>query len=81
MVSELRFQDLIFGCFPRVGATLEESFSGWAKNSVGDIMDMLMQALEVGSQPVCYILGRPISYDLEQALEFIHSQNIAHRVS
>ncbi|KAF8056910.1 kinase-like domain-containing protein [Lyophyllum atratum] len=46
MFSEFQFEDIIFGLFPRVGSTMEESIDGWAKNSVGDIVDMIMQMLE-----------------------------------
>jgi hypothetical protein len=48
LLSESQFGDIIFGIFPRVGWRMEEAFNGWPKNSVGDVLDMLMQALEVG---------------------------------
>ncbi|THU93588.1 hypothetical protein K435DRAFT_903331, partial [Dendrothele bispora CBS 962.96] len=46
MLQELQHQDIIFGIFPLVGADMRMSIGFWAENSVGDIMDMLMQALE-----------------------------------
>jgi hypothetical protein len=47
LVSEFQFEDVTFGLFPKVGASMEEAFGKWPKNSVGDVLDMLLQALEV----------------------------------
>jgi hypothetical protein len=50
MFSEFQFEDIIFGIFPKVGADggeMVETYGDWAKNSVGDIIEMLMQMLEV----------------------------------
>lgn len=47
LLRELELEDLVFGIFPRVGANMREAIGQWAKNSVGDVMDMVMQALEV----------------------------------
>ncbi|KAL6306172.1 kinase-like domain-containing protein [Sparassis latifolia] len=46
MIAEFGYEDIIFGIFPRVGSSMKEAFGYWAKNSVGDVMDMLLQALE-----------------------------------
>jgi hypothetical protein len=47
LLAEFQFDDIIFGIFPKVGGTMEEAFQYWAEDSVGDVMDMLLQALEV----------------------------------
>lgn len=50
MVQELHFEDIVCGLFPLTGPSMADSFgpsSCGAQNSVGDIMDMLLQALEV----------------------------------
>ena len=47
MFSEFQFEDIVFGFFPRVAGTLRDAYKYWAKNSVGDIVDMIMQMLEV----------------------------------
>ena len=47
MFSEFQFEDIVFGFFPRVAGTLRDAYRYWAKNSVGDIVDMIMQMLEV----------------------------------
>ncbi|KAF9560874.1 hypothetical protein CPC08DRAFT_689508 [Agrocybe pediades] len=59
MFAEIHLEDIVFGVFPKVGYGAENAYDMWAKNSVGDVLEMLMQMLE--------------------ALEFIHSLNIAHR--
>ncbi|PPQ81146.1 hypothetical protein CVT25_015198, partial [Psilocybe cyanescens] len=59
MFAEFHFEDITFGIFPKVGGSVLYAYDYWAKNSVGDIIEMLMQMLE--------------------ALEYIHSLNIAHR--
>ena len=47
MFMEFRFEDIIFGIFPKVGAEMLDAFGYWPNNSVGDIIDMLLQMLEV----------------------------------
>ena len=49
MVAEFQFEDIIFGIFPKVGGemTCQCMYGYWAKNSVGDVIEMLMQMLEV----------------------------------
>ena len=47
--AEFQFEDIIFGIFPEVGGDggeTVEAYGDWAKNSVGDIIEMLMQMLE-----------------------------------
>ena len=48
MFMEIQFEDIVFGIFPMVGAEISYAFGFWAENSVGDIIDMLLQMLEVG---------------------------------
>ncbi|KAG6919250.1 hypothetical protein DXG01_008046 [Tephrocybe rancida] len=45
MLDEVSFEDITFGIFPRVGSGMLDAFY-WASNSAGDIIDMIMQALE-----------------------------------
>ena len=80
MFQEFKFEDIIFGVFPKVGAVVSDVYGTWAKNSVGDIVEILMQMLEVRFF-VC--LTAPAMYFniYTQGLAFIHQQNIAHRVS
>ena len=47
MFMEFQFEDIVFGIFPKVGAEALFAFGHWPKNSVGDVIDMLMQMLEV----------------------------------
>ena len=47
MVMEFQFEDIVFGVFPMVGGEMRYAIGKWPKNSVGDIVDMLMQMLEV----------------------------------
>jgi len=46
MLYEFSFQDITFGLFPKVGAVMMDAFGRWARNSAGDVVDMLMQGLE-----------------------------------
>ncbi|KAJ8501655.1 hypothetical protein ONZ51_g459 [Trametes cubensis] len=45
VVEFLKYEDIVFGVFPKVGFRMSEAYGGWAKNSVGDVLDM-MQCLE-----------------------------------
>ena len=47
MFMEFQFEDIVFGIFPMVGAEMLYAFGFWPNNSVGDIIDMLMQMLKV----------------------------------
>ncbi|KAG5640796.1 hypothetical protein DXG03_007185, partial [Asterophora parasitica] len=46
MFAEFQLEDIIFAVFPKVGATLRESYCSWPNNSVADVIDMIMQMLE-----------------------------------
>ncbi|KAG5637509.1 hypothetical protein H0H81_004335 [Sphagnurus paluster] len=46
MFSEFHFEDITFGIFPKVGGAMRDAWYYWAKNSVGDVVDMIMQMLE-----------------------------------
>jgi len=47
MFAEFQFEDIVFGIFPKVGGDMSLAYDYWAKNSVGDIVEILMQMLEV----------------------------------
>ncbi|KAF9459690.1 hypothetical protein BDZ94DRAFT_1001692 [Collybia nuda] len=46
MFAEFQFEDIIFGVFPKVGASVRNAYDSWPNNSVGDVVEMLMQMLE-----------------------------------
>ena len=50
--NEVQFDDLIFTVVPYVGYSMRECYGEWAKNSVGDIIDMILQALEASQFPL-----------------------------
>jgi hypothetical protein len=50
MFTEFHFHDVVLGVFSMVGWVVSDAYKYWAKNSVGDIVDMLMQALEQVTQ-------------------------------
>ncbi len=77
LLREIRFEDITFGVFPRVGQGMTDAYRFWAKNSVGDLIEMILQMLEVRR------LKHNASYCdslVLQALVFIHDRRIAHRV-
>jgi len=57
MLQELVYQDLVFAIFPKVSVGMDESICCWPKNSVGDILDMIMQALEVRNMAYLRVLS------------------------
>ncbi len=76
LLQEIEFEDITFGVFPRVGQGMTEAYHFWAKNSVGDLIEMVLQMLEV-------CLEHNASYRdslVLQALEFINDRRIAHCV-
>ncbi|KAI0636470.1 hypothetical protein C8Q77DRAFT_1269334 [Trametes polyzona] len=46
LLQLLDFEDITFGVFPRIAAEVADSYDAWPENSVGDILDMVMQCLE-----------------------------------
>lgn len=46
----VQFEDIVFTVSPYVGYNLLLAYGAWAKNSVGDIVDMILQALEVSTK-------------------------------
>ena len=47
LIKEFVFEDIIFGVSPKTGGLFYEAWDSWTQNSVGDILDMLLQILEV----------------------------------
>lgn len=47
LYKEFNFEDIIFGVFPKTGGCFDEAWDAWAKNSLGDLLDMMLQILEV----------------------------------
>ncbi len=45
--GEFEIEDITFAMVPFIGYTMRYAYGAWAKNSVGDIVDMIIQALEV----------------------------------
>ncbi|TRM63884.1 hypothetical protein BD626DRAFT_568499 [Schizophyllum amplum] len=46
LLQEFDLEHITFGIFPLVAQPMEDIYGRWAKNSVGDILDAVMQALE-----------------------------------
>lgn len=78
--GEVAIGDLSFAVFPSIGYKLRHCYGAWAKNSVGDIVDMIMQTLEVSVTRLLYVLIDLLNRNIWQALAFIHDLGIAHRV-
>lgn len=51
LLELLHFEDITFGVFPKIGGDVRDAYGYWAENSVGDILDMLLQCLEVCPTP------------------------------
>ncbi|KAI9069067.1 kinase-like protein [Trametes sanguinea] len=43
---EVRLEDIVFGVFPFMGASVQWCCEPWLMNSVGDVVDMILQCLE-----------------------------------
>ncbi|KAI0766332.1 hypothetical protein BD413DRAFT_570094 [Trametes elegans] len=46
LLELLDFDDITFGVFPKIGSVVFAAYGFWPQNSVGDILDMIMQCLE-----------------------------------
>ena len=60
--KEVDYEDMTFIVCPFVGHSMDDCYGWWAKNSVGDIIDMILQALEVRppcSAPLMQLKTRP----------------------
>jgi hypothetical protein len=47
LLQELIYLDITFAVFPKIAVSMDRSICSWPKNSVEDILDMILQALEV----------------------------------
>lgn len=47
LLQEIEVVDITFGVFPYAGGVVREAYDYWAKNSVGDLVDMVLQMLSV----------------------------------
>lgn len=47
MIDEVHVGPLVFCVFPFAGGTMREAWDTWPRNSVGDVLNMFLQALEV----------------------------------
>ena len=65
IIREVQLGHITFGVFLLVGYTLDAS---WANDSVGDILDMLFQALEIGS-----LHELIITFDVLSSIRALHS--------
>ena len=54
LLLEFALEDIIFGVFPKTGEILANAWLAWTKNSVGDILDMFLQILEVNIPFISY---------------------------
>ncbi|KAI0757694.1 hypothetical protein C8Q80DRAFT_1134923 [Daedaleopsis nitida] len=45
LLQEIEVEDITFGVFPHVGGLVREAYGYWAENSVGDLIDMVLQML------------------------------------
>ncbi|KAF9560899.1 hypothetical protein CPC08DRAFT_636081, partial [Agrocybe pediades] len=67
MLYEIHLEDIVFGVFALVDASMTVAYNYWPKNSVGDLLDMTLQMLEA----LDFIHGLNIAHrwQLESLLE------------
>ena len=53
LLDLIELEDITFAVFPKVGKSCSEVYGTWADSSVGDILDMIVQCLEVQLSPAC----------------------------
>ncbi|TRM63891.1 hypothetical protein BD626DRAFT_568503 [Schizophyllum amplum] len=58
LLQEVHLEHITLGLFPLVAQSMEDIFGMWAKNSVGDILNALVQALEA----LAYVHGLGIAH-------------------
>ena len=47
LLELIELDDIVFGVFPKVGASVNLAYNRWTKPSVADILDIIVQCLEV----------------------------------
>jgi len=80
MIRGFQYHDIVFGVFPRIAVSLDRSVSSWPKNSVEDVLDMFMQALE----GVIFIHERGIAHRdlfLDNFLLEWHPESLRSRIA
>ncbi|KAL1741434.1 hypothetical protein HDZ31DRAFT_76185 [Schizophyllum fasciatum] len=62
LLQEIDIGHMTLGVFPLVAQSMEMAYNRWAQNSVGDILDMMLQALEY-TRPLIPEMGTGETYD------------------
>ena len=79
-MEEIIYQDIVFGVFPLLGDTVRNAMMPFLQNcSVEDIVLIIMQALEV--RQFYPFRSLTLMVFMMQAVMYIHSKNVAHRVT
>ena len=47
LLEVIEFDDITFGVFPKVSYSCSDVYGSWAQSSVGDILEVIAQCLEV----------------------------------
>ena len=47
LLDLIELDDIVFGVFPKVGASVDLAYNRWAKPCVADVLDIIVQCLEV----------------------------------
>lgn len=62
LFAELRLEDIVFGVFPKAGDSCQDAYNSWPRNSMGDVLEMLMQMLEVRFRGLDSVAALGVSY-------------------
>ncbi len=57
LLDLIDLDDITFAVFPKVANSCSELYHTWAESSVGDILDMIAQCLEVRMSPTYVLSG------------------------
>ena len=47
LLGLIEIEDITLGVFPKAGGSLTEMYGSWAKPSIGDVLDIILQCIEV----------------------------------
>ena len=80
MISEIVFNDITFGVFPKLDTDLRFAFATiiW-DNSVGDLLYMLLDALSVSIPLISSLTAILSCYAFVQGVRYLHETRIAHQ--
>ena len=70
LLDLIEVEDVVLGVFPKAGGCLSHVYGSWAESSVGDILDIIAQCMEVSCSRAVSMAARTHNVLVSRLLAF-----------